>query len=175
MPVRITTSSTIDTVLDIDADVWVTYGRADAPEFDCRRLGHFDVFPVAAPKMVPRGTEGVVGFSRLPRLMPRNQEGDWVRWMRATGHTQTPGAAMVFSDITLMLSAAQRGEGVSMGDDLTAGRSIAGGRLVRLSVRAVPSERPYCVVLRADRPTPIEGAFARWLLANWAGTEAKSS
>lgn len=170
LSMTITTSSTVDTVLDIEADVWVTYGSQDAPGLDCRKLGHFDVFPVAAPGIARRGMASEADLVDLPRLMLRHQEGDWDRWLRATGRRDTPRAAMVFSDITLMLSAAQRGEGVCMGDDLTAGPRIADGRLVRLSERTVPSERPYCVVMRSDRPTPMEGAFARWIRARWDAT-----
>ncbi len=97
---------------------------------------------------------------------------DWTRWFAQVGvEPPDPEAGIIFSDMNLLLSATTAGQGVAMGDELTCGRALASGTLVRPFERAVKSLRAYYLVMeprKADHP--VARAFADWLRRRLAET-----
>ncbi|TVQ56195.1 MAG: LysR family transcriptional regulator [Rhodobacteraceae bacterium] len=124
-------------------------------------------FPVCAPSLL-NAAPGLRRASDLAQvdLLHDGDADDWARWLAAAGAAQVDAAAGVrFADLTAAHAAAAAGQGVALGDALTAAHALGSGALVRPFAFEIPSRRAY--VLRGGRSAPA-GAFARWLRAELA-------
>jgi LysR family glycine cleavage system transcriptional activator len=78
-------------------------------------------------------------------------------------------SGIVFSDTTLCLDAAARGQGVAIGDDYLAAGHLAEGRLVRLFESDFPSKHAYYWVTPENLAVhPTVKSFRAWLKASIA-------
>ena len=116
-------------------------------------------FPVCAPALAqspPR--PGALPQAPLLHLFDRR---DWLNWAHQANASLAQDDEVIFEDANLLLAAAIAGQGVALGDDITCGRYLAEGALIRPHRATSKSGRAY--FLKIARETPAALAFANWL------------
>ena len=110
---------------------------------------------------------------RVPLLHLVNFE-DWTRWFALAGvELPDPETGIVFSDMNLLLAATVAGQGIAMGDELTCGRALETGQIVRPFELSIKSTRAYYLAMEPQKSRHAAiGAFREWLRARLAETEA---
>jgi len=110
---------------------------------------------------------------RVPLLHLVDLE-DWTRWLAlARVELPDPETGILFSDMNLVLSAMTAGQGIAMGDELTCGRALAAGQIVRPFELFIKSTRAYYLVTEpAKSGHPAASAFCDWLRGRLAESEA---
>ncbi len=150
-----------------DIDLAITYGTGpeDASGYFVRPLPTLEFFPVCSPGLFNQG--GLKQPRDLARycLLHDDQDGKtWMAWLtRHAGDVQA-SRQLYFAHAGLALEAAAQGQGVAIGDNLTAAEDLASGRLVRpfaASVTALGQYALVCERLRLDKPALVH--FLDWL------------
>lgn len=159
-----------------EVDLAIRYGRGKWPGLRADPLLTEDVFPVCSPALL----EG-----RHPLRLPRDlrhhtllhddfSREDWRIWLTAAGVDDVePGRGLSFSHTSIMLEAAESGQGVALGRTPLVADDLARGRLVKPFDISLPADYAYyvvCPVEAAERPKIV--AFREWLLAEAAATSA---
>jgi len=139
------------------------------------RLAQERLFPVAA-------RNGIAGHGRLPRSAQElleypllNPYDDWQRWFSRAGvTTRLPRAGKTFNDATLLLQAAEAGEGVALGRQWLVADALDAGTLVRLPGPAIASSRSYYLIYPENQPlSPHAKAFATWIKSRMRGEKSQ--
>jgi LysR family transcriptional regulator, glycine cleavage system transcriptional activator len=159
-----------------DIDVLISWlpKAAARPNSTQRILFNENVFPVAAPRLIPQGRplSSTMGLSDLPIIHKgpagRNDgaEWSWPVWFERLGITARAPEAMRFSSIGLALAAAIEGAGVVLARSLLVHDAIAERRLCRVLSPQwdVPSSKVHCIrwqsVLAGDKRV---SRFAKWI------------
>ncbi|MCR9161094.1 MAG: LysR family transcriptional regulator [Nannocystaceae bacterium] len=118
-----------------EVDVAVRAGRVGDPSLVQRRLGSRDVYAVASPEYLDAQgrPESVDDLSRHLLLRGQGATGDahreWPLWSGARVPVDGP---FVSNDQRVLLQAALLGRGITMLSDVSAGKHVAAGRLVRV-------------------------------------------
>ena len=158
------------------ADLAIRYGDGRWDGVDCRMLMQERLSPVASPALLRRGpalTEAadVLGHTLLLTVRPY----DWTIWAEANGLDLAGARSIQLSDYNITLQAAVDGQGVAMGRLLMLGDRLRSGALVRPCASVVSSPRAahWLVTARGNRLSAAGEAFADWLAAEAAATEAQ--
>ncbi|MEX6502573.1 LysR substrate-binding domain-containing protein [Pseudomonas zhanjiangensis] len=150
-----------------DIDLAITYGTGpeDASGYFVRPLPTLEFFPVCSPGLFNQG-----GFKQ-PRdlvrqcLLHDDQDGKtWMAWLTSHAGDVQASRQLYFAHAGLALEAAAQGQGVAIGDNLTATEDLASGRLVRpfaASVTALGQYALVCERIRLDKPAVVQ--FMNWL------------
>ena len=157
---------------DVTADVKVAFSDEAAMRGKAELLARVNLFPVCAPSVLS-AEPGLRKASDLARfaLLHLVTEVDWQRWLEAAGATRVDaGGGMVFSDMPMVQTAAAAGQGVALGDSLTAQAALDSGQLVRPFGLSIPSRWNYYLrVESANGPAHVADGFAGWMRAQLAG------
>ncbi|HYD79208.1 MAG TPA: LysR substrate-binding domain-containing protein [Paucimonas sp.] len=143
----------------------IRYGRGKWEGVVAERLARETQFPVAAAGGI-RGYPGLPRSAHALREYPLlNPYDEWERWFRRAGViAHVPDTAPTFSDMGMLLQAAERGQGIALGRKWLVDDAIAAGELVRLPGPAMPSPRSYYLIRPENQPlTPQAEAFSAWL------------
>ncbi len=152
-------------VWDRDIELFIAFGKGNWPGMQCELLSDIEFTPYCCPSFLEdRG--GLLTLENLREIPLLHMGGydDWSRWIAASGEIIDPRHGIVFSNMYLVLSAAVRGLGVAIGDNLTCKTALEQGQLVKpfgLSIRSLES---YFLVYEPgimERSTCR--AFAEWL------------
>ena len=177
LKLEIVTPKRFDDVSERGIDIFIAFGngvwsgRLVEPLIDL----HFS--PVCSPALLNSvgGLNDVSDIAKLP-LLHLSDTNDWLRWLSiAGGEAIDAGEGIVFSDMHLLISAALAGQGIAMGDAITAGEALASGRLVRPFAMTIRSPSSYYLVTdrRRGATAPVT-AFRDWVkarlgqIADWA-------
>jgi LysR family glycine cleavage system transcriptional activator len=122
-----------------DIDLAITYGTGpvDSSSYFVRPLPALQFFPVCSPGLFNQGA--LKSPKDLVRhcLLHDDQDGKtWTTWLTSHAGDLRPQRQLYFAHAGLALEAAAQGQGVAMGDNLTAQEDLLSGRLVRRSARA---------------------------------------
>ena len=170
---RIRTPRRLDETSNPAVDVFIAFGDGNWPNRSVEPLSEVEFTPLVSPVLLNKagGFNTPADLLKVPLLHLVEFE-DWTRWFALAGvDLPDPEAGIVFSDMNLLLSAATAGQGVAMGDELTCGRALASGILVRPFDLAVKSLRAYYLVMEQQKTgNPIARAFADWLRGRLAET-----
>jgi LysR family glycine cleavage system transcriptional activator len=151
-----------------NVDIFITYGNGDYPEMQVEHILDVVSTPVCSPTMVNRlgGMPEPIDVLRLGLLHLADYQ-DWGDWFAAMGLDPARAATgVVFSDMHLVYSAAQAGQGIAMGDVVLSENAMNSGRLVRPFELSVRSPRAYYMAVPlAMVENPIVVAFRKWLHA----------
>lgn len=148
-------------------DCAIRYGIGNWPGLQQELLANDALVVMASPRyrdgQLPRTPEELVSCTLL-----RNPLQPWETWLQAAG-VQLPAGFRFgpgFSDSGMALDAAAAGLGIALGRRLLIAQDLAAGRLVQLFALAVPDDKHYYLVWRADSPKlPAILELRRWLLA----------
>ncbi len=167
------------TELDIQV-LWLLAGSARASSTQ-RLLFQEQVFPVAAPEVLPGGLplDDIARLASLPLLhkgpLGRNNgaEWSWPVWFERLGIESRVPVGLRFATIGTAIAAALQGAGVVLARSLLVHDALAGGRLVRVLPARwdVPSSKTHIVrwpaALSDDKRI---AAFIDWLAEEAADT-----
>ncbi len=158
-----------------DVDVGIRYGKGIYPGLRSDRLMAEDIFPVCSPVLL----EGEHPL-RLPEdlahhtLLHDDGHGDWRTWLLANEvENVDPLRGTVFTDSSVLIEAAKRGQGVALARSVLAGDELEAGTLVRpFGNQSVPADYAYYIVCPEDTADlPKIKAFREWLLKEAGGKE----
>jgi len=159
-----------------EVDLAIRYGRGKWPGLRADPLLTEDVFPVCSPALLEgehplREPQDLRYHTLLHDDFSRE---DWRIWLTAAGVDDVdPGRGLSFSHTSIMLEAAESGQGVALGRTPLVADDLARGRLVKPFEISLPADYAYyvvCPVEAAERPKIV--AFREWLLAEAAATSA---
>jgi LysR family transcriptional regulator, glycine cleavage system transcriptional activator len=146
-----------------DVDMGIRFGTGRYPGLRTDRLFGDEIFPVCSPRLLRRLRRPA--DLRRHVLLHDERHDDWRGWLAAARVTGVdPARGPIFTDASMLVSAAVAGQGVAMARRVLAEDELAAGRLVRPFALALPSERAYYVVSpRATAAQPKIAAFREWL------------
>lgn len=157
-------------VLDLEkenVDLAVRYGKGRWQGLSSQRLADEWLFPVAA-------SNGIRGHNNLPSSAhdlasyPLLDPGkDWQRWFRRAGVLKAlPQTGMSFNDASLLLQAAESGQGVALGRCVLVADALAAGRLIRLPGPRIRAQYAYFLARPANKPlSEAAHAFSEWIVS----------
>ena len=163
---RIVTPMRLDDVTNPEVDAFIAYGDGDWPRHAVELLGDVESTPLISPVLLNQ-----IGGLADPRDVSRAMllhlvdGGEWTRWFLAAGISEgRVDGGVVFSDMNLVLAAANAGQGIAMGDALSCRQALETGRLVRPFELAIRSSRAYYFVAEEHRRShPAIQALSDWL------------
>lgn len=152
-----------------DVDVGIRYGRGVYPGLRADRLMEEDIFPVCSPALL-EGEHPLKHPEDLAHhiLLHDDGHGDWRTWLLAAQvEAVDPNRGTVFTDSSMLIEAAKRGQGVALARSVLAADELEAGTLVRpFGRQSVPSEYAYYIVCPEDTADlPKIKAFREWVLA----------
>ncbi len=135
-----------------------------------------DFFPVMSPALAQRSGLHRIATLAEATFLHLGTRRDWQVWAEACGAPEgmieraaEDGREVIFGDVTLLLSAAKAGLGVSLGDSITCAEALSTGALVRPFAAAAPAERAYYLI-KAKGAAITAAPFADWLMAEIVST-----
>lgn len=147
-------------------DVNILYGDGDWPDMWVHLLAGLNLFPVISPHLAGRLPLRSIRDLDRHVLLHADDGAEWQRWLQSSGVRGRPYARQYLPDVQLSLEAAIYGQGVALGDDLTARHALDTGRLVAPFAASVPANRSlYLACPSGTQEAPIVAAFISWLLA----------
>ena len=172
---HIRTPRRLDETANPEVDVFIAFGDGNWPNRSVELLSEVEFTPLCSPVLLNKagGFNEPADLLTVP-LLHLVEYDDWTRWFALAGvEVADPEAGIIFSDMNLLLSATSAGQGVAMGDELTCGRALASGSLVRPFELAVKSMRAYYLVMEPQKSGhAVSRAFCDWLRSRMAETAA---
>jgi LysR family glycine cleavage system transcriptional activator len=142
-----------------DIDLAITYGTGPVDSSCIFRpaVAGAAVFPGVQPRPVQPGhPENSPKDLARHCLLHDDQDGKtWTAWLTSHAGDQRPERQLYFAHAGLALEAAAQGQGVAMGDNLTAQEDLLSGRLVRPFTSSMTALGQYALVcerVRLERP-----------------------
>lgn len=152
-----------------DVDVSILYGDGNWPDCWTRLWSHLRLFPIASPTLLnSRPLRSVRDLSDHMLLHGDRDGREWNTWFAAADAVDFPRGQQLFtSDARLSTEAALHGQGIALGDTITAASLIARGELVVPFDLSVPANDAFYVACRQEvRAAPIVKVFIDWLFAS---------
>lgn len=162
----------IDCRLDISSDLAelkengsgaIRYGPGNWPGTHSVRLRDEVVFPVCSPAY--RDCHALRGLDDLSRCtLLRYPWYGWRAWLATVGAKVAPlNEGSEYSDSSLLLNAAEAGEGVALARGLQVADALEAGALVRPFPQDIRDDNGYYFVRATGEPVPALIAFERWI------------
>lgn len=145
-------------------DIAIRYGGGRWPDVQAEYLAGEQLFPVCAPEYAARlALHEPADLARCTLL--RHAWQPWLPWLQAAGLTLAePHSGLLVSDSSMLISAAEAGEGVALAKARYAESALAEGRLRRLFEISVEDVHGYYAIWPTGRqPDVLASAFLVWL------------
>ncbi|MFT4162005.1 LysR substrate-binding domain-containing protein [Shinella sp.] len=164
---KLTASNDPEHLRSLDTDVCVLYGDGNWPDCWTRLWSNLQLFPVASPTLLNSRPLRSVRDLADHTLFHGDDGREWNTWLAAADAIDmSRGPQHFMSDARLSTEAALHGQGIALGDTITASSLIARGDLVVPFGLTVPANHAFYVACRqAARQTPIVKVFIDWLFA----------
>lgn len=164
-------------------DVCILYGDGDWGDCWVRHWANLELFPVISSSLLNHKPLRSIRDLQSHVILHNQDRREWRTWLRAVGaaELESQGTHHFLSDARLGMDAAMHGQGVALGDNMTASDLLSKGMLVRPFSRTVPATDSFYVACRhASRTIPIVQVFIDWLYATheasrWSRVSAKIS
>lgn len=135
-----------------EVDLRIEFGEPPWPNAEASMIQSEKVHAVGHPSLL-EGAKGTLPLEAIDRMMlldlrdPAERWHSWDTWFAALGHSPTaPLRTIQFDSYSLLISAALAGQGIALGWSGLLDAFLESGALVRLSKRAVTSQRGYHVL-----------------------------
>ncbi|SOC36165.1 LysR family glycine cleavage system transcriptional activator [Rhizobium subbaraonis] len=151
-----------------DVDVSILYGDGNWPDCWTRLWRNLRLFPVASPTLLNSRPLRSVRDLSDHTLLHGDQDGrEWNTWFAAADAADLVRSRQLhMSDARLSTEAALHGQGIALGDSITAASLITRGELVVPFDLSVPANDAFYVACRQEvRAAPIVRVFIDWLFA----------
>jgi LysR family glycine cleavage system transcriptional activator len=165
MLVEIRAEKDSNSLLDPQIDCVIQYAEAGLTFDNGEVLFRSRLFPVCAPGPI-RSLLHAPEDLRHHVLLHDRSTAEWQEYFQrySMAFAVDVGLGIIFSETSLCLEAAARGQGVAIGDDFLAEMHLSEGRLVKAFDSGFLSKNAYYLVLRdtsAEQPAVV--AFRTWL------------
>lgn len=150
-----------------DVDVCVLYGDGSWTDCWLKKWSELELFPVVSPTLINNRPIRTVRDLADQTILHGDDGREWHTWL-ASADALDLGRPREhhFADARLSVEAAVHGNGVALGDTVTASTLLARGQLVSPFNLSVPAVDDFYVVCRSDlRSVPVVKAFIDWLFA----------
>ncbi len=168
----------LDDISDPDVDVFVGFGDPAHCPTEVEILREVAFTPLVSPALLNRvgGLKGPKDVLQCDLLHLENR-GDWGAWLRQAGVTADIGTSgIVYSDMTLVYSAAINAQGIAMGDEFICGGAMAAGHLLRPFDLAVdPGQSYFLSIPHAKHDLSSVVAFQNWIRAELESPKVKNT
>lgn len=150
-----------------DVDVAILYGPGGWRDCWTRLWSTFKLFPVVSPTLLNSRPLRSVRDLRDHVLLHGDDGREWNTWLAAADQLDAPrGRQHFMSDARLSTEAARHGQGIALGDGITASSLIAAGELIIPFDLSVPASDAFYVATRNEmRAAPIVRVFIDWIFA----------
>jgi LysR family glycine cleavage system transcriptional activator len=152
-----------------DVDVCILYGDGNWPDAWARLWSNLQLFPVASPTLLNSRPLRSIRDLEDHVILHGDCEGrEWNTWLAAADAADLPRRRQHYmGDARFSTEGALHGQGVALGDTITASNLIAKGELIVPFDLSVPANDAFYVACRqAMRSTPIVKVFIDWLFAS---------
>ncbi|MDO9418186.1 LysR substrate-binding domain-containing protein [Pararhizobium sp.] len=151
-----------------EVDICVLYGDGNWADAWTRLWSHFELFPVVSPTLLNSKPLRSLRDLRDHVLLHGDDGREWNTWLSAADALDTTRTRQHFlSDARLSTEAALHGQGVALGDTITASSLIAKGELIVPFDLTVPANDAFYVACRNEkRAAPIVKVFIDWLFSS---------
>ncbi|PXV53261.1 LysR family transcriptional regulator, glycine cleavage system transcriptional activator [Dyella jiangningensis] len=163
------TADLIDLEAD-EVDFAIRYGKGNWPGLTCEALFDETVFPVASPAFLEK--RNVRSLQDMTQdMLLRDDFFSWSHWQDQIGGALAANpSGPLYSDSSLLLQAAESGQGIALGRSVLVQDALASGRLVRIGSQAMKADGSYYLVRASSTPaTAAMDAFRVWLMAEANG------
>lgn len=168
--VRVTliASNDPDHLRSLDTDVCLLYGDGNWPDCWTRLWSNLRLFPIASPTLLNSRPLRSLRDLSDHTLFHGDDGREWNTWLSAADAIDVVrGRQHFMSDARISTEAALHGQGIALGDTITASNLIARGELVVPFDLTVPAYDAFYVACRqAVRQTPIVKVFIDWFFAS---------
>lgn len=152
----------------LDTDVSVLYGDGNWPDYWTRLWSRLELFPIASPTLLNSRPLRSLRDLSDHTLFHGDDGREWSTWLSAADAIDVVrGRQHFMSDARLSTEAALHGQGIALGDTITASHLIARGELVVPFDLTVPANDAFYVACRQSaRQAPIVKVFIEWLFSS---------
>ena len=163
----LTSSNDADLIHSPDVDVAILYGHGGWRDCWTRQWSTLQLFPVVSPSLLNSRPLRSIRDLRDHVLLHGDDGREWNTWLAAADQLDLPrGREHFMSDARLSTEAARHGQGVALGDSITASSLIAAGELIIPFDLSVPASDAFYVATRNEmRAAPIVRVFIDWLFS----------
>jgi LysR family glycine cleavage system transcriptional activator len=152
---------------DSTTDVGIFYNDGVFSNVWSSLWSEIQLFPVASPSLLNTRPLRTIRDLADHAVLHGDGGREWNTWLRAADATGLIGRQHYLNDARLSTEAAQHGQGIALGDTITAGRLIAKGELIVPFDISVPAGQAFYVACRPEvRSAPIVNVFIDWLFAS---------
>jgi LysR family glycine cleavage system transcriptional activator len=173
--VRIDASNTLADLINDDIDVGIRFGTGNYPELETEYLFSQNIIPVCSPVLfhqhklqTPQDLENVTLLHTQSGFFVRdNTHVDWDMWFASVGSSHiNPNHGLHFSQHSLAVEAAIRGQGVALVGDVIVSNELASGQLIKLFEDTdIPLNFSFYLVYSKTKATLQRiQSFRTWLL-----------
>jgi LysR family glycine cleavage system transcriptional activator len=161
----LTSSNDANLIYSPDIDIAILYGAGGWKDCWTRLWSTFELFPVVSPTLLNTRPLRSIRDLRDHVLLHGDDGREWRSWLAAADQLDMPKAREHFmGDARLSTEAARHGQGVALGDSITASSLIAAGELIIPFDLTVPGPDAFYVAARNDvRAAPIAKVFIDWI------------
>ena len=173
----LTSSNDVDLIHSPDVDVAILYGHGGWRDCWTRQWSTLQLFPVVSPSLLNTRPLRSIRDLRDHVLLHGDDGREWNTWLAAADQLDLPrGREHFMSDARLSTEAARHGQGVALGDSITASSLIAAGELIIPFDLSVPATDAFYVATRNEmRAAPIVRVFIDWLFATLANERSSQA
>jgi LysR family glycine cleavage system transcriptional activator len=164
---KLSSSNDSNLIHSPDVDVAILYGPGGWRDCWTRLWSTFELFPVVSPSLLNSRPLRSVRDLRDHVLLHGDDGREWNTWLAAADQLDAPrGRQHFMSDARLSTEAARHGQGIALGDSITASSLIAAGELIIPFDLSVPASDAFYVAARNEmRAAPIVRVFIDWIFA----------
>jgi LysR family glycine cleavage system transcriptional activator len=173
--VRIDASNTLADLINDDIDVGIRFGTGNYPELETEYLFSQKIIPVCSPSLLqankiqtPQDLENVTLLHTQSDFFVRDSTHvDWDMWFASVGTSHIdPNHGLHFSQHSLAVDAAIRGQGVALVGDVVVSDELASGQLIKLFEHTdIPLNFSfYLVYSKTKAALQRVRSFRAWLL-----------
>ena len=153
-----------------EVELRIRYGGGAWAGEEAERLFGDRILPVAGPEFARKHAEMTLeGLAELPLLHMRSENVEWTswaEWFRRLHLRPPPLSGQVFTNYSVMLQAAEEGQGVALGWERLVAPMIQAGRLCPVSQAHIDAPDHHYLTWDDSRPLSEEAEVLKdWLLA----------
>ncbi len=154
-------------------DLAIRFGNGDWTDVDFTPLVRLDVFPVCSPEYQERKGIKEPGDLANAMLLHEETKAWWAEWLEEAGLKRFQSHRGPLFQGNLAVEAAAAGQGIALGDNVSAADGLLEGWLVRPFNIAIQEDAYYIVSAKGRKDTAQVEAFKAWLMSEMAETQVK--
>lgn len=154
-------------------DLAIRSGNGNWPDVDATLLVRLDVFPVCSPEYRDRVRVKAPGDLANAVLLHEETKAWWADWLEEADLKHLKSHRGPLFQGNLAVEAAAAGQGIALGDNVSAADGLLEGWLVRPFDISIQEEAYYIVSAKGRKETAQAEAFKAWLTQEMNETQTR--